>query len=158
MAASTDPARRTVLAAGGVGLAAVLVACGGSATSTGGTTADDGAASSDGSGASGEVPGASGEESGALAAATEVPVGGALAASLDSGPVLVTQPTEGEFRAFSAVCPHAGCTVQPGDGELRCPCHASRFDLATGEVLGGPAPSPLPEIAVTVADGQVLPA
>lgn len=152
MAASTDPARRTVLAAaGGVGLAAVLAACGGSATSTGGTTADDGAASSDGSGASGE-------ESGALAAATEVPVGGALAASLDSGPVLVTQPAEGEFRAFSAVCPHAGCTVQPGDGELRCPCHASRFDLATGEVLGGPAPSPLPEIAVTVADGQVLPA
>lgn len=152
MAASTDPARRTVLAAaGGVGLAAVLAACGGSATSTGGTTADDGAASSDGSGASGE-------ESGALAAATEVPVGGALAASLDSGPVLVTQPTEGEFRAFSAVCPHAGCTVQPGDGELRCPCHASRFDLATGEVLGGPAPSPLPEIAVTVSDGQVLPA
>ncbi len=135
--------RRTVLAgAGGVGLTAVLAACGSSGS--GGDTAEtDGAG--DGT--------AAGQD---LAAVADVPVGGAISAEVGSAPILVTQPVEGEIRAFDAVCTHQGCTVLPADGELDCPCHGSRFDLSTGEVLGGPAPAPLPEVAVTVTDGRVV--
>ncbi|MEK8224900.1 Rieske (2Fe-2S) protein [Oerskovia sp. M15] len=53
------------------------------------------------------------------------------------------------------MCTHQGCIVAPGDGELACPCHGSRFDLTSGDVLAGPAPSPLPRVSVTVSDGAV---
>lgn len=86
----------------------------------------------------------------------EVPVGGAARATIDDQPVLVTQPTEGEVHGFSAVCTHQGCDVAPGDGELRCPCHQSRFSLTDASVLGGPAPEPLAEVSVTVVDGDVV--
>ncbi|WP_454044137.1 Rieske (2Fe-2S) protein [Cellulosimicrobium sp. Marseille-Q8652] len=90
-----------------------------------------------------------------LAQADDVPVGGALGVTVGGAQLLVTQPEEGSFAAFSAICTHQGCTVAPGDGELVCPCHASRYDLATGAVLGGPAPEPLPEVPVTVESGEV---
>jgi Rieske Fe-S protein len=79
---------------------------------------------------------------GALAACSEdgntsdVPVGGGQVVVLDNAKVVVTQPTEGEFLAFSAICTHAGCTVQGvSDGEIACPCHGSRYDATTGEVV-----------------------
>ncbi len=52
---------------------------------------------------------------------------------------------DGEFHAISATCTHLGCTVQwrGEEKEFDCPCHGSRFD-ADGNVLGGPAPRPLP--------------
>jgi Rieske Fe-S protein len=86
----------------------------------------------------------------------EVPVGGAVSATLDGHHVLVTQPTEGQVHLFSAICTHAGCTVQPADGELDCPCHGSRFTLTDAAVLGGPAPEPLPEIPVQVSGADVV--
>ena len=91
-----------------------------------------------------------------LAAVSAVPVGGSLNVTVDDEPVLVTQPEDGVVFAFSAICTHQGCTVGQGEGELLCPCHQSRYDLATGEVLGGPAPSPLPAIEVEVQDGRVV--
>jgi Rieske Fe-S protein len=91
-----------------------------------------------------------------IAAVADVPVGGAASATLNGQPVLVTQPEEGEFRAFSAICTHQGCTVAPGDGVLECPCHRSTFALADAAVLGGPAQEPLPEVSVTVVDGDVV--
>ncbi len=137
------PTRRAFLTGStGVVAVAALAACGGGS---------DGAR--EGGNGGGVVPSAeSGTE---LAKVSQVPVDGALAVTVDSKPALVTQPTEGQFAAFSAICTHNGCTVQPGDGELKCPCHASRFDLATGAVLGGPAPKPLPEIEVTVSGGAI---
>jgi cytochrome b6-f complex iron-sulfur subunit len=105
------------------------------------------------------------ENASALASATpgtvviavaDVPVGGAASATIDGQPVLVTQPTEGELHAFSAICTHQGCDVAPGDGELRCPCHQSRYSLTDASVLGGPAPDPLPEVSITVVDGDVV--
>uniref|UniRef100_UPI000848ECD3 Rieske (2Fe-2S) protein n=1 Tax=Cellulosimicrobium cellulans TaxID=1710 RepID=UPI000848ECD3 len=128
-----------------------LAACGGSPPSgaRGGAEGGDGGTRSGTDGGSGVAAGE------VLARTDDVPVGGAVGVTVDGAQLLVTQPQEGTFAAFSAVCTHQACTVAPGDGELVCPCHASRYDLATGAVLGGPAPSPLAEVPVTVDAGQV---
>ena len=89
----------------------------------------------------------------------DVPVGGAVSAMTAGGAeIIVAQPQAGTVVAFSAVCPHRQCIValDAATVQLLCPCHESVFDLATGENLSGPAPGPLPSVAVTVADGQVL--
>jgi nitrite reductase/ring-hydroxylating ferredoxin subunit len=139
--------RRKLLVAGAgtaVG-ASLLAACGGD--DDGGTTAtaDSSAGAGDGGGG------------GALAKVADIPVGGAVAATGSDGkPVIVAQPTDGEVVAFSAICTHQGCTVAPADKILKCPCHGSTYDLATGTNTGGPAPKPLTEIAVKVEGGEVL--
>lgn len=93
----------------------------------------------------------------ALAELADVPVGGAVSATDQDGkPVIVAQPEAGQVIAFSAICTHKGCTVAPEDGILKCPCHGSTYDQATGDNTGGPAPEPLPEIAVSVKDGSVV--
>jgi Rieske Fe-S protein len=100
--------------------------------------------------------GTSQEEDGVVVALADVPVGGAVSATIDGKDVLVTQPVEGEVHAFDAICTHQGCTVAPGDGELACPCHGSRYALTDAAVVAGPAPEPLPEIPVTVEGGDVI--
>ncbi|TFB75479.1 Rieske (2Fe-2S) protein [Cryobacterium glaciale] len=69
---------------------------------------------------------------------------------------MLSQPTDGSVIAFSAICTHQGWVVKPGGGEFDCPCHQSRFNGATGEVIDGPAPSPLKKIPVRVTNGVVL--
>jgi len=70
--------------------------------------------------------------------------------------VVVTQPSAGEFKGFSAVCTHMGCIVsQIVDGSIRCPCHGSQYSIKNGSVVGGPAPSPLPAEAIKV-DGDSI--
>ena len=91
-----------------------------------------------------------------VAALADVEVGGALAVELDGHALLLTRPGEQQVRLFSATCTHAGCRVGPGQGELECPCHDSRFALADGAVLGGPAREPLAEVPVAVQDGEVV--
>ncbi len=138
--------RRTMLAsAGGVAVIAAIAACGG------GGSEDTDTASPDRGTGSELVP------SGAvLAQAEDVPEDGAISVDVGGAKLLVTQPKTGEFAAFSAICTHQRCTVLPGSGELKCPCHGSRFNLATGAVLGGPAPTPLPAVNVKVENGRVL--
>ena len=85
--------------------------------------------------------------------AADVPVGGGKV--FEKLGVVVTQPTAGEFKAFSAVCTHQGCTVSGvSNGVITCPCHGSQFDAATGAVRQGPATRPLPPKSVSVgSDG-----
>ncbi len=93
-----------------------------------------------------------------LVGVSAVPVGGSVNTTDSHGkPVIVSQPTKGIFKAFSAICTHKGCTVAPAGTRLKCPCHGSVYDAFTGKNLSGPAPSPLPEITVKETDGQVVP-
>jgi quinol---cytochrome c reductase iron-sulfur subunit len=58
------------------------------------------------------------------------------------------------YVAFSKVCTHAGCPValyREQSHELYCPCHQSRFDVLDGaKNVSGPAPRPLPQLAIGV--------
>ncbi|MGW6061442.1 Rieske (2Fe-2S) protein [Streptomyces sp. NPDC055189] len=85
-----------------------------------------------------------------LARTSDIPVGGGKV--IKEKKIVVTQPEKGEFKAFSAVCTHQGCTVnEVADGTINCPCHGSKYNVADASVAGGPAPRPLPpqKIAVT---------
>ncbi len=127
---------------GSLGVAAALAGCAGG---------DDG---SDGSG--GDAGGASDVDQGTeLATTAEVPVGGGLVLSDDK--IVITQPTEGEFKAFTAVCTHQGCLVsEVAGGEIKCTCHGSSFSDATGDVAQGPAATGLAEVAIEVDGDRIL--
>ncbi len=135
---STPLTRRTLVQLGGataVGAGALLLtAC----------TAD---------GADGSEP--TGSDSAVKVPLSSIPVGGAVSAKMGSAPIVVSQPTAGKVVAFSAVCTHQGCTVAPQGKEFDCPCHGSRFDATTGDVLGGPASQPLPKLTATVSGETV---
>ena len=57
--------------------------------------------------------------------------------------------------ALSTVCTHLGCIVKPAADGFECPCHGSRF-AATGGVVKGPAPRPLPWVKVSGGGGNYL--
>ena len=100
-------------------------------------------------------PGSSGSASGALTGTSDIPVGGGKI--FDTQLVVVTQPTAGEFKAFSAVCTHMGCTVnQIANGRIDCPCHGSEYSITDGAVLAGPAPKPLPAKSFKVAGDSIF--
>lgn len=153
----TELPRRTVLAAGVVGVAgAALAACGGSSSSESTTSAS--ASPTTPSEAGTPSPTAGGGAAGAdIGAASQVPVGGAVIIAANDTAFVVAQPTEGEFVAHSAVCPHQGCLCNRiSDGEAVCPCHGSKFNAVTGAVQQGPATSGLAAAQVTVENGQLF--
>jgi cytochrome b6-f complex iron-sulfur subunit len=65
--------------------------------------------------------------------------------------------TEAGFFAMSATCTHLGCLTRHEKDQNRifCPCHGSRFD-ENGAVTNGPAPLPLPRLALTLEDGSLV--
>ena len=89
-----------------------------------------------------------------LAATSEVPVGGGLI--LPEQKVVITQPTEGDFKAFSAVCTHQKCIVAGVDETINCTCHNSKFSIEDGSVVGGPAPSALSAVEIKVDGDKIV--
>ncbi len=106
--------------------------------------------------ANGYGPAAGGGASGAdepVARVADLPDGGGLV--LDEQHVVLVREGD-QVHGLSATCTHQGCTVGPvADGRITCPCHGSVFDAATGDVITGPASSPLPAVPVEVRDGAV---
>ena len=126
----------------------LVSACGGG---DGGTTTTGGSSAGSGSPTSGA---SSSEAGGALVATSKVPVNGGVI--LDAKKIVETQPTEGTFKAFTAVCTHQACLVgSVKDGVISCPCHGSAFSATDGSVQNGPATKPLGEIAISVQGGEV---
>jgi Rieske Fe-S protein len=153
-----------VAAAGGTGLVAALAACSGSdkpATAAGDSASSAGSTTPPASGSpaptSSEAPATSHSPAtggAALAKTTDIPVGGGMV--FKEQKVVVTQPAPGEFKAFSAVCTHRGCTVADvTGGTINCPCHGSKFKISDGSVANGPATQPLPGTKVTVSGNSI---
>ncbi|MFG1710235.1 Rieske (2Fe-2S) protein [Nonomuraea sp. M3C6] len=91
-----------------------------------------------------------------IAKTADVPVGGGtLVEDLN---VVVTQPTQGVYKAFSSVCTHKGCAVSaPKENVIRCACHGSEFAADSGKATKGPATAPLASFQVKVeGDGIVV--
>src|ERR1700726_2270305 len=159
--------RCVLLGAGVLGAAGVLTACStaavpynandagqapGAAPSAAGTDMSSGMASAM---ASQPSSSASAKNMGTvLGMASAVPVGGGMVYT--DAKVVVSQPTKGEYKAFSAVCTHVGCLCnQVANGTINCPCHGSKFKITDGSVVAGPAPAPLPAKTVAVTGGKV---
>lgn len=73
-------------------------------------------------------------------------------------PAVLLRSSEGEYRAYSRKCSHAGCSVEFDAPRrcLKCPCHQGAFDARMGYVMFGPPRRPLDEIVLQVrAGGQV---
>ena len=144
----SEATRRNVLAGlAAAGLAVpVLAACGseGSGDATGST-----GASTDATAPSTSSSTAGGSGSGGSIKTADIPVGGGKIFADEK--IVVTQPTAGEFKAFSSICTHQGCPVTKiADGTIDCTCHGSKYSIEDGSVEEGPAPKPLPQKAVTV--------
>jgi Rieske Fe-S protein len=138
----SDTTRRAVLAgAAGITATTVLAACGSDTGSTG--TTGGGGAAAGGNATTGASATTGGDAAtGALAKKSDIPVGGGKV--FGSQNVVITQPTAGQFKAFSATCTHQGCPVSTvTDGAINCPCHGSKFSAADGSVKNGPAAKPL---------------
>lgn len=74
-------------------------------------------------------------------------------------PNVLFKRSDGSLAAYSLLCTHVCCEVsyEAGSGVFYCPCHGSEFN-SSGQVLRGPAGSPLPSITLNVdASGNVFP-
>lgn len=157
----TDPTthrtRRTVLRGAVVAGVAVpfLAACGNDSSSPGSTGGPSAPSGNDSGGNdTGAATTQAGGGGGAVATTADVPEGGGLI--LSDPQVVITQPAAGEFKGFSSICTHQGCQVDNvSDGTINCICHGSMYSIEDGSVVGGPAPSPLPEQKLTVTGKDI---
>ncbi|GGP08830.1 Rieske (2Fe-2S) protein [Nonomuraea glycinis] len=109
-----------------------------------------------GTGDAAAEPAAKGIKGQVIAKTADVPVGGGTV--VRKWKIVVTQPSEGVYKAYSSACPHRGCAVgAPKDNVMRCPCHGSEFAADTGEAMTGPATRALIAYQVKVeGDGIVV--
>ncbi len=151
----TPVGRRVMLQGAALtGVAAVLAACGKDSGAGGSSAPPAGGGSQETTPAAGSSPTKS--EPTPLAATADIPVDGGVIDGADK--IVITQPEAGTFKAFTAVCTHAGCIVSSvSDGAIHCACHGSSYSVADGSVITGPATSPLAAIAIKVKSGEVFP-
>jgi Rieske Fe-S protein len=154
---ASSPTRRSVLVGGAAVASAAVAACSSapsSAAPSAPSAAPPGGLDTAVPHPPGPPPSAVGSAGTRVAAAADIPVGGALV--VEGLELIVTQPAAGQFTGLSAECTHAGCIVNRVEGAaLVCPCHGSRYGL-DGSVEQGPAPRALKSRPVTVVDGNIV--
>lgn len=82
--------------------------------------------------------------------------GGAMLIDMGGDTILVARVSDTQVVALSAICTHAGCTMDYAAGQkvIDCPCHGSQF-ATDGSVLRGPAARPLRVYSVTLANNRI---
>ncbi len=106
-----------------------------------------------GGGSPSSAPATSADGGTITAKTADIPVGGGkIFADIQA---VVTQPTAGEFKAFSSICTHQDCPVSEVTDTINCNCHGSKFSITDGSVVNPPAQSPLAAKNVTV-DGDTI--
>ncbi|MCC7265197.1 MAG: Rieske 2Fe-2S domain-containing protein [Candidatus Latescibacteria bacterium] len=72
-------------------------------------------------------------------------------------PGLLVLTAGGDYKAFSAVCPHLQCTVQyqSEKSQIWCACHNGTFNL-NGQVIAGPPPKGLDEFKVDLRGTEIV--
>lgn len=123
-------------------------------TSTSASASTSTSASASASANSDAIASASASSGRQLAKTSDIPLGGGKIFKAQK--IVVTQPTKDEFKAFSAICTHQGCTVSTvADGTIDCPCHGSKYRITDASVVAGPAPRPLPAEKITVEGNSI---
>jgi len=76
------------------------------------------------------------------------------------GEQILIANVDGKYYAVGDKCTHRGCKLSGGsleeDGVVKCPCHGSKFNVKTGEVVKGPAKTPEPAFKLKVEKDQIL--
>lgn len=91
--------------------------------------------------------------------ADEIDEGEAKAFPVNGAEIAVSR-VAGTLYAFSDICTHRQCNLSLGGDiegtSITCECHGSAFDMATGEVLEGPATEPIATFPVREENGELL--
>ena len=93
----------------------------------------------------------------AVATVQDIPLGTAKAFDVGGRSVLLCNTADGVF-AVENLCSHAEQPLECGrikNGWIGCPTHGARFDLETGEPLGGPATESIATFPVRVEGDSI---
>jgi nitrite reductase/ring-hydroxylating ferredoxin subunit len=93
-----------------------------------------------------------------VATRDQVPLGRRLSVWAGGRRVLIYN-VGSKYYVTDEQCTHRECSLAEGlyEGQVvHCPCHMARFDVITGEVLGGPATIPLPTYPVKTEGNRIL--
>jgi Rieske Fe-S protein len=95
-----------------------------------------------------------------IAHAGEIPVGGSkiFTYPADDYPCFLLRPAEDTYLAFSRLCTHQACPVsyRPEEHIFECPCHGGMYSAASGAVLDGPPPKPLPQVILERRGNEIV--
>ena len=87
----------------------------------------------------------------------ELPLGEMKLVDVDGSEVIVAN-IDGQFCAFSNICPHEEAPLEDGELEgnvLTCPWHFTRFNVRTGEAIDGVTDEPIAVYEVRVEGNDV---
>lgn len=83
-------------------------------------------------------------------------VGGAMLVDIATDTVMVIRASDTAVVALSAICTHAGCSMNfdASTNRIVCPCHGSQFD-EQGNVVQGPARRPVKVYTASLANNVI---